>query len=199
MRVCLYAGPGAGKSKLALFLADQLGITAHAGPIEHVAEVIKPRAYRQQWPSPWENFSAIFAPQLEREREWLESGVSHIVTDSPIFLQCYYMAARNARPAIGCLHLAREWELEHPAINIFLERSSAIGYEQAGRYQDLKDAQRIDDTLKAFLNTEGIDCEHFDAADRPAILAFVTESLREERPTPFRDPYGYGDLEPHGL
>jgi hypothetical protein len=184
VRICLYAGPGAGKSKLAHFIADELGRDGFT--LELASEVIKPRAYRLAWPSPWENFTNIMAPQLERERDWIESGVPHIVTDSPIFLQCFYMAARNAKPAIGCLHIARAWEEEHPAVNLYLERHAGGQYQQEGRYQDLKEAQRIDASLKAFLDAEGIECAHFDAFDRAEILKFVREALVEERPTPVR-------------
>jgi hypothetical protein len=180
----LFSGPGVGKSKLAYFLADQLG--REGFNIELSAETIKPRAYRGDWPSPWENFTQILAPQLEQERDWLESGVKHVVTDSPIFLQCFYMAGRNARPTIGCLHLARAWEEEHPAVNVFLVRSDKIQFEQAGRYQDLKESKKIDASLMSFLDTEGVECEFIDAHDRPAILEFIREALRSERPTPFR-------------
>ena len=186
MRICLYAGPGAGKSTLAHFLADQLARDGFI--VEHSPEVIKPRAYRGDWPSDWENFTDIFAKQMQQEREWLESGVKHVLTDSPIFLQCFYMAGRNAAPTLGCLHLARDWERAHPAVNVYLDRSARIEYEQAGRYQDKKEAERLDASLQAFLASEEVECDHFDAFDRPAILAHVRECLRYERPSPFRAP-----------
>ncbi len=183
MRLNLYAGPGAGKSKLAHFLADQLGRDGY--PVELSAEVIKPDAYRGDWPTPWKNFSAIFAKQLDQERVWIESGVKHVVTDSPIFLQCFYMATRNAKPTIGCLHLARAWEEDFPAVNIFLDRSDRIQFEQAGRYQDKKESERIDASLLAFLETEGVECAHFDACDRVGIVQHIRDAIDDERPSSF--------------
>lgn len=177
MRICLYSGPGCGKSLLASWLFDEL--RRGGTHVELVQEVIKPRAYRREWPTPWGNLG-IFSEQLDRERDWLESGVTHIVTDSPIFLQCYYLAARNAKPALGCLALAREWEAEHRSLNVFLERSPEIQYQQAGRYQDKKEAEAIDVGIAEFLRAEGVEVYRHDAADRAGLLEHVRYVLAHD-------------------
>jgi hypothetical protein len=182
MRINLYGGAGIGKSRLSEFLADSIG---RAGvPIELVQEAIKPQAYRGEWPTPWGNHT-IFSKQLERERNWLESGVPNVVTDSPIFLQCFYMARVNAPPTLGCLHTAREWEKSYPAFNIMLERSEDIKYQQAGRYQDQKEAEKIDTEIRRFLDGEGVTYTRVTACDRAGILALALAAIRDEKPSPY--------------
>lgn len=176
MRINLYSGPGVGKSLLAAYLFDSL---ARCGlRIELTREAIKPMAYRRQVPDDWGN-KDVFDAQLQAERDWLEGGVPHLVTDSPLLLGCYYMAARSAAPTDGCLDHARRWERQHPSLNLFLKRSDLIGYQQAGRYQDRKEADRIDAALAAFLRGEGVEVFQFDAHERNDILDFVRVRLFE--------------------
>jgi hypothetical protein len=174
MRVNLFAGPSAGKSLLAAHLFDRLRQDGFG--IELVTEAIKPKAYRGEAPAVWAS-KDVFDEQLRRERDWIYSGVPHLVTDSPVLLQCYYMRHHGVREAAGCLVLARDWCADHPSLDIVLERSPAFAYQQAGRYQDLEGSERIDRELDAFLAGLGVEAARFPAHDREGVFRHVRQAL----------------------
>jgi hypothetical protein len=174
MRLCLYGGPGVGKSLLSLHLAERLRRDGYG--VELVQEAIKPFAYRGTVPGPW-HIKDIFDEQLRRERDWIYSGVPHLVTDSPLLIQCYYFAAHAQPEAAGCLQLARAWERDHEACHVLLERSPTIAYRAEGRYQDLAAARKIDGEMRAFLESEKVPFVAIDAADRFAIREHILGEL----------------------
>lgn len=177
MRVNLYAGPGCGKSLLAAYLYDRLA--RDGWTVELTREAIKAAAYRRAVPAEWGAEKDVFDEQLRREREWLEAGVPdmHLVTDSPLLLNCFYAADRGAPGVVGCLELAREWEARHPSVNVFLKRSPAFAYAAAGRYQDRKAAELLDSRIAQFLRAERVEAHEFDAADRADVYDFVAARL----------------------
>jgi hypothetical protein len=179
MRVNLFAGPGCGKSLLAAYLYDRLA--RDGWTVELTREAIKPDAYRKAFSSEWGWNKALFDRQLDRERDWLEAGVAgmHLVTDSPLMLNCFYMADRVPDEAVGCLEHARAWERRHPSVNLFLRRSDRFGYQAAGRYQDKKAAELLDLRVAQFLRNEDIETFEFDAAARDDVVDFLRVRLRD--------------------
>lgn len=173
-RINLFAGPGAGKSLTASYLFRQLNISKlHC---EQVQEVIKPRAYRGEMPSNWANVTKIFSKQMERERDWLESGVQLVVTDSPLLLQCYYLNLRKCRSVRHLVGLAMDFEEDFPALNIFLRRGN-WGYEAEGRWQSPEEARAMDRDIEQFTQMN-VSLVQWDADDPIGLMEYATSMVK---------------------
>lgn len=178
MRLNIFGAPGSGKSKLAYWLCDVL---AREGVVvELVQEVIKPDAYRGEQPTSWGSFT-VFARQLRRELRWLEAGVPHLVSDSPLWLQAFYQSDAGLPCAAGVRALARAFDADWPQANVFLRRSTAWPYQAAGRYHDAAASDGVARRLADFLKAEGVTAFEYDAGRRLEILAFVQDRLRRDR------------------
>lgn len=174
MRICLYAGAGAGKSTVAAGLYYFLKCKNYN--IELVFEFIKKWAYEGKTPKSFDQ-SYIFGKQLNSEDVFLQCGVKHLVTDSPLMLQVFYAKKYN----FGCWsdlnRTAREFEKTYPSLNIFLSREG-LQYRQAGRYEDEVTANAVDAELMVFLNEQNIPYKVFPSRDLHGILEYVDPILQ---------------------
>ncbi len=175
MRINLYAGPGAGKSLVAAWLYDRLRIAGVRA--ELVREAIKPSAYAGKLPGEWEAID-FFTAQLQAERQWLNVGVPHVVTDSPLLLACYYQAMTDCPEADGCLTHARKFAERHPSVDVFLLRDDGFGYDAAGRYQDEAQSRLIDGEIMTFLVREGVSFVTVPVGDRETLFRVVYDAVR---------------------
>lgn len=143
MRICLFGGPGIGKSTLAHRLVVNLK-EMHLS-VEYVDEWIKAWAYEKKIPKGWDQFH-VFGQQVYKESFLMQNGVQHIVTDSPITMQYAYMKRDKVPYAEQCKELAKCFETEFPSINVRLLRT--FDYQQQGRYENVEQAIAVDDMIK---------------------------------------------------
>lgn len=128
LRICLYGGPGLGKSTTAAYIFAALKMKS--ANIELVTEYVKGWAYEKKHIEGWDQVY-IFGKQLHRESFLFKHGVDIIVTDSPLLMQyCYSHHLPYGR---NFLELAKEFEKEYLALHIILKRESQ--YIHRGRYE----------------------------------------------------------------
>jgi len=150
-RINLFGGPGVGKSTFAAKLFAHL--KREGTNVELVQEVVKQWVYEGRKIQPWDCVS-IFGQQFEAEQRLLQNGVHHIITDSPLILQCIYAKLVHGCPAHWELaNIAGRFSRTWPAIN-FLIRRPDVEYDSHGRYEDQEAANvmdgRIEEALKDY-------------------------------------------------
>lgn len=146
MRINLFGGPGAGKSTTAAWLFSELKKKNLS--VEHVGEYVKAWAYQKR---PVKRFDQVYilGKQMQAEYRFLSAGVRHIITDSPLFNSYLYAPEELRNPILAII---REYDAEHPSVNIFLDRGNKT-YHQEGRYQSYEEAKEFDEKLKADLKS----------------------------------------------
>lgn len=184
MRINLFGGPGCGKSTLASKLFADLKAKQHS--IELVHEYIKKWAYAKRVPKSFDQVY-IFGQQLHAEDLIFQSGVRHLITDSPICMQPYYSKAYNFSMWGELMMIAKRYEAVHPSLNIFLDRTGVI-YHQQGRYEDYDKALERDREMRAFLEEQAIPFVTMKTTDYESILEYVENALSQktEKPRPKR-------------
>jgi nicotinamide riboside kinase len=169
-RVCIYGGPGSGKSRLAA------RVFAHLlkYKVAHVTEFIKDWAILGIEPQ-GEDQHLIFASQKSREDTLLRKA-DFIVTDSPILLNVCYSCFYGYHGSQELISLAQKFEQKHHALSFFIDRT--VPYERFGRYQDQKQAQDFDDYLLGFLGKHMVaELHHVTVDDFDAIINKIEENV----------------------
>lgn len=145
--------------------------------VEVVSEYIKTWAYQGITPVSFDQFY-IFAKQLRAEDLWLRH-VDHIVTDSPLPMQCAYIE-RNGSPFLEpTLAVCRVFERTYPSLNIFLDRDG-IPYHQDGRYENIEQAREMDRRIEEFMARESIPYTRLKSKDFSSIVEFVEVHLGDK-------------------
>lgn len=168
-RICLFGGPGSGKSMVAAPLFSNMKLRKYNA--EHVQEYVKTWAHTGRIPRSLDQWY-IFGKQSHREDEVLrkdlktkKSIVDLVVTDSPLFLQCTYAYLYDV-PGRNCLlEMANLAEDMYPSLNIYLQRPKH--YQQEGRFQDEKAAKKIDEHIRRCLDKWDVDYSVVQSQDPP--------------------------------
>jgi hypothetical protein len=173
-RICLYGGPGIGKSHTAAELYSALG--KHSIFCELIYEIVKEDAYNQR-----PIFGAYqmrrFGEQAAVEENRLFGGVPLVVTDSPLDLQCYYARSRNESFWRG-LKIQADWmEERFPSLNIFLSREG-IPFNPRGRFQTYEQTLEVDINMKNYLVEHNVPFEILPTVDFNRLLNYVLEKVR---------------------
>lgn len=139
----LFAGPGAGKSTMAMYLSAMMKTMGLN--VEYVTEYAKDLT--------WEKRFDILADQLyvlakqNRKLNRLEGQVDYVVTDSPLLLSEHYRTPdylpKSFQPMIFEL-----WEM-YDNENFFIHRVKP--YKQVGRTQSEEEAKEIDGQIRKML------------------------------------------------
>jgi predicted ATPase len=165
--ICLYGGPGTGKSTTAahLFaLLKQSGVNA-----ELVCEYVKEWAWEGRKILDGDQYYFL-AKQSRRERIRFRR-VDVMVTDSPVWLSAVYEQEFEQEPFICQMMIdkhvqgARRHNVKHE--HVFLRRLKQ--YNPNGRFQTEDEARRLDEKIKTYLDDHGIEyievCADADAAN----------------------------------
>lgn len=158
--ICLFAGPGAGKSTIAAGVFSQLkqkGISC---------ELIQEYAKDVTWERTTvllENQLHIFAEQFRRQFRLL-NNVDYVITDSPLMLSCIYndvffkMQEGKRWHTDKYHHLSNLYFFEaanqFENINFYVDR--AKNYQNDGRNQTLEQAKTIDNSIRQFLDNNRV-------------------------------------------
>lgn len=169
MRICLWAGAGAGKSATASGIHHKLKCRGYN--IELVQEYIKKWAYQKRKPKSFDQVY-IFGKQLHAEDSLLQEGVEHIITDSPIMLGVYYAKKSGMKGWEELMALGQAFDAQHPSINIFLNREG-IPYKQEGRYETEAQALANDLEMKEFVKNNVVDFFEFKTIDLDGIVGSI--------------------------
>lgn len=153
-RINLFGGPGVGKSTFAAKLFAHL--KKQGTNVELVQEVVKQWVYEGRQIQPWDCVP-IFGQQFEAEQRLLQNGVKHIITDSPLFLQCIYAKLIHGCPAYPELtNITERFNRKWPAINFFICRPDA-SYGTHGRYETEEKARVMDARIESMLEEHSIE------------------------------------------
>lgn len=149
-RFCLYGGPGAGKSTA---FGDLYGALKRAKRrAEVVPERIKEFAYRGLVPTPADRVR-FFSDGWAAELAYANLGLD-VVTDSPLWLDCYYIR-EDAHPLLAQLEaVARRMDELFGTLHVFMVRRHS--YDPVGRYQDEAAAIEVDRRMKDYLTEKGV-------------------------------------------
>lgn len=168
MRINFYGGPGCGKSTIAAKIFSELKIRDYS--IELVHEYIKKWAYAKRVPKSFDQVY-IFGQQMHAEDLVYQSGVQHLVTDSPLYMQPFYSKIYNFSAWGELMMIAKQYEKVHPSLNIFLDR--AVAYQQNGRYETPEMALDRDAKMREFLEQQCIPFVVFKPTEYTDILNYV--------------------------
>lgn len=156
-RICFFGGPGLGKSQTSALMFGYLKKLNYNA--ELVSEYIKSWAYDQRTPTGFDQVY-IFAKQLRLEERVLKAGAQYIISDSPLFLSCFYAKQHEEKTNIkihdNLLQLTKHFEELYPSLNIFINRNLFMSYQSVGRYHTLEQAVKIDKELKEYLNNHNV-------------------------------------------
>lgn len=172
MRICLFGGPGCGKSTLASKIFAELKIKGIS--IELISEYIKTYAYSGIKPISFDQ-CYVFSKQLHAEDLVLRNGVKHLVTDSPILMQVSYAKRNEFLCWNQLLEISKHFESVYPSLNIFLKRND-LEYQTSGRYENHDQARQMDEKIIDMLDSVA-DYAVFDSKDHAGCLQYVLESL----------------------
>jgi len=152
--ICLWGGPGTGKSTTAAGLFNRLKKLGYNAEMN--------REYIKDWV--WEKRSLIdgdqvyiTAKQARKERIYMRQELDFIITDSPLSLTTFYgnIYDKYEREFGACMQIVKQhhqfckdhgYKVDH----YLLTRQK--GYQGAGRFQSEQEAREIDGQLKIFLD-----------------------------------------------
>lgn len=164
--ICLYGGPGTGKSTTAahLFaLLKQGGVNA-----ELVSEYVKEWAWEGRHILPGDQYYFL-AKQSRRERIRFKD-VDVMVTDSPIWLSAVYEQEHEPAPHVAQTLIDKHVRIAHEAgfqhRHVFLRRTKA--YNPKGRWQTEPEAKDIDEKIRSYLATQNLTFWECDADEHAA-------------------------------
>jgi len=166
--VCLWGGPGTGKSTTAAAIFAGLKRQGYNAELN--------REYIKDWV--WEKRELIDGDQVyitakhaRKERIYMKQGLDFIITDSPLSLTTFYgnIYDKYEKEHGACKQIVKQhwsfckdhgYKIDH----FFLNRVHK--YEPAGRFQTEEQAKVLDDQLKTFLkeypiNYVEVDCDEF--------------------------------------
>lgn len=176
MRINLYAGPGAGKSTTAAMLFAKMKIAGYS--VELVSEYVKAWAIAKRAPVGFDQVY-LMGKQLQYEYRFLSNGIQNVITDSPVLLsacytRAYYPALTSVADHMDAIIL--EYEKQHPAINIFLDRGDKE-YKTEGRYQTQEAAQKLDGVVRETLDRLNLPYTTFSFFDNDSLFKHITDVI----------------------
>lgn len=149
-RFCLYGGPGAGKSTA--FGGLYKALKAAGRDAEVVPERIKEFAHLGRTPTAAER-GRFFNKGFEDELAYATLGLD-VVTDSPLWLDCYYIR-QDAHPFLAQFEaVARRMDELFGTLHVFMVRRHP--YQTRGRYQGEAEAVAVDRLMKDYLAEKGV-------------------------------------------
>jgi len=147
MRINFFGSAGCGKSTVSSGVFYEL--KTRGFNVELIAEYIKKWAYENKIPKSFEQVY-IFGKQLNSEDRLLNSGVQHLVTDSPIAMQIFYARKTHLKCWEALADISNAFEEKYPSINIFLDREG-IPYQKLGRFENEDQAKQNDQEMLEFM------------------------------------------------
>lgn len=171
-RINFFGGPGAGKSTTVPLVFGNMKKMGYS--VELILEYIKQWAFEKRKIQGFDQLY-IYAKQLRLEERVLRENVDLIITDSPLWLQCYYSSKYNFKAYNQLFELNQLFDKEYPSLNFFLKRHNGK-YDPVGRFQTFDEAKKDDEKLKDYLDQNNISYIEVDN-NVDAILDKIEESV----------------------
>lgn len=174
MIINLFGASNSGKSYLAAEIYARLKEKHYN--IELVREGCKLMAYKGEGIYGWKQLF-VFTEQLKQEQEWIEAGVEHLITDSPVLLSALYghMFQRCCHQEM--LNMACVYMEENPSINLWVNRvPDKIPFSSFGRFDESADAlteKRLKSLVSGFANN----LQEFTIFDSAKILEIIQDKI----------------------
>lgn len=173
-RICLFAGPGAGKSTLAAWAFAKMKMDGVN--VEHVSEYVKAWAYIGRTPTSYDQLY-ILAKQMHKEDIVLRNDPkSRIISDCPLFLGICYARKFQAKGWENLIGIIRDFEASYPSVNLFIDRKS-MEYKKEGRFQDAAGAVEMDNAILETLNHFHVPYTKVAYDDLEAISEIINASI----------------------
>lgn len=177
--ICLYGGPGVGKSTVAAGVFCKLKTLGHSGEMNR--EYIKDWVWEERKIRPGDQ-TYYFAKSARKERIYMENGVEFVVTDSPLILTHFYglkydRFEQTANTSLVMLKHHHEvckaygYKVEH----FVLQRTKP--YDPAGRFQTEDQAKALDGEIEAFLTAHNIQFSRIVTATSTEAVDQVVEQV----------------------
>lgn len=145
-RICLYGGPGSGKSTLSAKIFHEL--KCRQFDVELISEYVKTWAHEGRRPISYDQLY-VFAKQLKAEDVILRN-VQTVVTDSPLLMNAAYSRLYKFQCSGEIIKICQQFDRDFPPLNLFTERT--VDYVNKGRYQNHNEAIDFDNFLKEHLD-----------------------------------------------
>ncbi len=171
LHINFFAGPGVGKSTLAMELTSLLkkkGIDADMTQ-EYAKELIYDESYELL------NDQLHVAGEQHRRMKRLDRCVEVAVHDSPFVMGLNYCDANHIAHVEFNDFMIEQYN-RYNNLNIFLERSALYGFFEGGRSQDIVEAKELDNKIKQFLEIN--DIQHIIIKQDKYTLDLIQETLR---------------------
>jgi len=168
-RICLYGGPGCGKSTTALWLAAELRTRGFRA--EFIPEYVKWLAFEGRHPQGMDQIK-ILGQQMHLEEVPLRGGVPLVVCESPILLGAAYSDPEVAEVVKLA---AKIYESRYPALHYFLDRDG-IDFRAEDRIHSHEESLLIDNDLRRLLWEAG-DFREFRTVEREKVLVDVLKHV----------------------
>jgi predicted ATPase len=169
----IFGGPGTGKSTTAAALFVEMKKSGYK--VELVTEVAKDFV--------WEDRQTTLTIQpyitIKQFRNLirLKNKVDYVITDAPILLGCVYADFYASHLPLSYKQFLVDLHKQelNPSVNILLRRS--FEYDNTGRYQDEKEAEKIDFAIAELLQTSGAKWSSINPKTTPIdfFVKFVTK------------------------
>lgn len=177
--VCLYGGPGAGKSTLAaglFYKLKTLGLTCETNP-----EYVKDWVWEKRKIKPGDQ-TYFFSKQARKERTYMEAGVDVIITDSPLILTHFYGRKYDyfeQKSNTSMIMLKHHHEIcKHYGYSVehfVLKRTEH--FDTSGRNEDFDTAKQYDEEIKALLDQMNIRYTAITSSNEETALEEIMDSL----------------------
>jgi hypothetical protein len=175
MRISLFGGPGSSKSTVAARLFHDAKVAGHN--VELVGEYIKKWAYINKKAQSFDQVY-VFGKQIHKEDRLFQAGVKHIITDSPVLMQCAYAKKYKFECWAELLKIAKEFDVTYPSFNIFLDRGNIPYAARQGRYENAEEAAEMDKFILGFLGEHLGKYLVWDASDAKGLSDVVLSALQ---------------------
>ena len=151
--ICIYGGPGVGKSTISSGLFYQMKTKGYK--VEFITEYAKDLTYGKDFVKLKDQL-LVFANQFHKYYKLQNLGLDFLIHESPILLSLVYYSNDNIIPEEEFKKLVLSIYNNTENINIFLDRNLENEYQEFGRNQDLMTAKQIDEMILSVLNENNI-------------------------------------------
>lgn len=168
--ICLFGGPGCGKSTAAAGLFSRMKIEGY--DVEMVTEFAKDLVYSKDFMTLSDQIMVL----AKQHHHWfkLNDQVEYTVSDAPFLLSAIYSQEKERFPKGSFDLFVVEMFKAYDTINIFIERPE--DFQENGRKHDIEESLVLDKRIKGLLNDNGI--EFHTVTAHPEIVSEIYDIIK---------------------